>query len=146
MPSCYGFVILDLDNQKTILVKTSCGNLSYPKGKFEKKKDKTPLDCALRELMEETGLDLSNIDLVPNLILSETKSNGICNIQYYVGIIKTNLEPNHEHKFIFNPDELDSVDWYGFDQIKQLDKLKDSRKDVFMELKTNNEFIMTKKI
>lgn len=38
MPNCFGFIILDFDKKNTVLVKTPDGYLSFPKGKFEKKK------------------------------------------------------------------------------------------------------------
>ena len=129
MVNCYGFIILDVLNRKTILVETPNNNLSYPKGKFEKKKDYTQLDCAIRELEEETGLKPEQIDMIPNLILSEINDKKICTIQYYVGIIKNPIT-----SFIFDTEEIISVKWYDYDKIFDLDKLKQSRKDVFFEL------------
>jgi 8-oxo-dGTP pyrophosphatase MutT (NUDIX family) len=129
MVNCYGFIILDVLNRKTILVETPNNNLSYPKGKFEKKKDYTQLDCAIRELEEETGLKPEQINMIPNLILSEINDKEICTIQYYVGIIKNPIT-----SFIFDTEEIISVKWYDYDKIFDLDKLKQSRKDVFSEL------------
>ena len=134
MPSCYGFIILDVINKKTILVEAPSGNLSFPKGKFEKKKNSDKYACAIRELQEETGLTLDSIDVVPNIILNEYKlknNDSSCSIQYYVGIIKdTNVEFTYDHE------ELVSVKWYDFSEIEKLDNFKDSRKKVFKELQS----------
>lgn len=44
MPNCFGFIIFDKDKKHVVLVETPNGYLSFPKGKYEKKKDKTQLD------------------------------------------------------------------------------------------------------
>ena len=100
---------------------------------MKKKKDTTQFDCAVRELQEETGITLDMINIIPDLILSETKDNGITSIQYYVGIINKSFDLKN---FIFEYDheEISSVKWYKFDSIQHLDKFKNSRKKVFDEL------------
>ena len=108
MPNCFGFIVLDIKNKKTILVETQEGHLSYPKGKFEKKKDKTIFDCALRELKEETGITIDIIKIIPELILSEFTLQGNCNIQYFVCELDSSF-----NKFIFDTEEITSVKWYG---------------------------------
>jgi 8-oxo-dGTP pyrophosphatase MutT (NUDIX family) len=132
MPNCFGFIILDFDKKHTILVETPNGYLSYPKGKFEKKKDLTQFDCAVRELEEETGITIDLIDIVPNIVLSEYKKENVCSIQYYVGIMKI---PNYVKFNPSDPEEIASVKWYDIDKIGRLDNLKQSRKDVFENLK-----------
>jgi len=132
MPNCFGFIILDIDKKHTILVETPNGNLSYPKGKFEKKKDLTQFDCAVRELEEETGITIDLIDIVPNILLSEYKKENVCSIQYYLGIMKI---PNYVKFNPIDPEEIVSVKWYSIDKICKLDNLRQSRKDVFENLK-----------
>ena len=131
MPNCYGFVILDFEKKNTVLVQTPQGHLSFPKGKFEKKKDSTQLDCALRELEEETGITPDMITIVPDIILSEYSVKNICSIQYYVGILKSsnvvNLVPTDD-------EEIVDVKWYQINKINLLDNLKQSRKNVFNDL------------
>lgn len=129
MPNCFGFIVLDIINKKTILVETSEGFLSFPKGKYEKKKDKSNLDCAIRELEEETGIYLNMIKIKPNMILSEFTPKGNCNIQYYVCELDSSFD-----KFIFDSNEISSVKWVDFEQINNLPNLKQQRKDVFLNL------------
>ena len=129
MPNCFGFVVLDLENKKTILVESPNGYLSFPKGKLEKKKDKTQYDCAVRELEEETGITMDLVDVVPDKILSEMKRENVCSIQYYIAVIKDKFDD-----FKFDPEEITCVKWYDFESIKDLDSLKSSRKDIFKEV------------
>lgn len=131
MPNCYGFIILDYDKKHAILVETSNCNLSYPKGKFEKK-DKTQFDCAVRELEEQTGITTDLIDIIPNIVLSEYKNENVCSIQYYVGIMKI---PYYVKFNPSDPEEIVSIKWYDIDKICILDNFRQSRKDVFENLK-----------
>lgn len=130
-PNCFGVIVLDLVGKKTILVETSNGYLSFPKGKYEKKKDLTNLDCALRELEEETGIKSKNVNIIADKIINEFTTKGNCNIQYYIGIIDINFT---EFIFNFDPEEISSVKWYEFDEINSLKNLKKERKDVFNNL------------
>lgn len=131
MPNCFGFIILDFDKKKILLVETPEGHLSFPKGKFEKKQDLSQFACALRELEEETGITPDMITVVPDVVLSEYNKKNICSIQYYVGIIKS----SKSIKFTpINPEEIVDVKWYSINKIDSLDNLKQSRKDVFNEL------------
>lgn len=138
MVNCYGIIVLDLTNKKTILVETPNNYLSFPKGKFEKKKDKTKFDCATRELYEETGINALDLTIIPDLTFDEVGEKSVCVIQYFVGIIK-----NHDGNFNFNfdPDEIMSVKWYEFDSIKNLPNLKQSRKNVFNQIRSALNFI-----
>ena len=129
MPNCFGFIVVDIKNKKTILVETPEGYLSYPKGKYEKKKDKSIYDCAIRELEEETGITIDMIKIIPELNLSEYTPKGNCNIQYFVCELDSTF-----CNFSFDTDEIKSVKWYGFDEINNLQNLKQQRKDVFNNL------------
>lgn len=132
--NCYGVIVLDLENKKTILVKTHDGHLSFPKGKYEKKKDKSYFDCALRELEEETGIDRNSIQIDTDMIFDEINSlTGNIPIKYYVGFVK-----NYVQILIkFDSEELESVNWYDFDKILELDGLKDQRKILFTNIRNH---------
>jgi 8-oxo-dGTP pyrophosphatase MutT (NUDIX family) len=135
MPNCYGFIILDINNQSTVLVESSKGNLSYPKGKIEKT-DKSDFDCAVRELQEETGITKDMVNIVPEILFSEYKKDGVGKIHYYVATLKDiKIE-----KFKYDPEELKSVNWYHFDTINKLNNLRESRKDVFNQVRTLLQF------
>lgn len=129
MPNCFGFIVIDISNKKTILVETPEGHLSYPKGKYEKKKDNSIFDCAVRELEEETGITINMIKIIPDLILSEFTPQGNCNIQYFVCELSSSF-----NQFNFDTEEIKSVMWFDFDDINNLPNLKQQRKDVFNNL------------
>jgi len=131
MPNCYGFIILDMKNLSTVLVESSKGNLSYPKGKIEKT-DKSEFDCAVRELLEETGITIDMINIVPDILLSEYKKDGIATIHYYVAT----LQDIEIEQFKYDPEELKSVNWYHFDTINKLNNLRQSRKDLFNKIRS----------
>ena len=58
----YGAILLNNDCTKTILVKgkgqKGRSSWTFPKGKQEK--DESPINCAVREVYEEIGVDISN--------------------------------------------------------------------------------------
>jgi mRNA-decapping enzyme subunit 2 len=59
-----GAIMLNQDMTHAVLVKgwKKAAKWSFPRGKINK--DENDLDCAVREVYEETGLDLREIDLV----------------------------------------------------------------------------------
>ncbi len=123
---CAGFIILSEDNSKTILVSTHRGNLSFPKGKRNKKE--TTMETALRELNEETGLTENDICQVDDIFLDELSNNGNPSIRYFLAHIK-----DQTHKFTFDSKELKEVKWYDCEKIKGLDNIKNKRKKVLYD-------------
>ena len=67
---CYGFIVNSGDNILTVT--TARGIPGFPKGK--RTKDELSLQCALRELYEETGLRCTDITIVAGAY-SETNAN-----------------------------------------------------------------------
>jgi 8-oxo-dGTP pyrophosphatase MutT (NUDIX family) len=138
---CAGVIVFDTscesDEIKTVLVKTERGNCSYPKGK--RKKGEEDLETALRELEEETGITPEQITLVEDVWIDELSNKGNPNVRYFVGIIN---DPNH--KFTFDSDELESVDWHTKEQLYKLEKLKKARKDVFTKAMDKIDLILNK--
>lgn len=61
-----GAIMLNSDMDSTVLVRgwKSSANWSFPRGKINK--DEDDLDCAIREVLEETGLDIRGAGLVPD--------------------------------------------------------------------------------
>lgn len=57
---------------RVCLVESRNGKLSFPKG-GKKKSDKTVLDCAFRELLEETSIPRERVKLYPGLHVDEEK-------------------------------------------------------------------------
>ena len=70
-----GAIMLDTDMNQVLLVKgwKKSASWSFPRGKINK--DEKDVDCAIREVYEETGYDLSTSGLV--LDESEIKSIGV---------------------------------------------------------------------
>ncbi len=128
---CAGFVIKSPDNKICLVKSKSGGKYSFPKGKYEKKKDGkgknllTLYTCAKRELVEET--QMFNYEFATTQTLSELyleKSN----ILYFPAVITNKLE-NFQSTFCTN-DEIDQVLWLSQSEIKQIpsDEIKDIRK------------------
>jgi len=58
MVFCCGIIVF-YENE-TVIVRTPKGNCSFPKGKIEK--GETNMMCAIRELKEETNIDICDIE------------------------------------------------------------------------------------
>jgi 2'-phosphotransferase len=130
--TCAGFVMKTLDD-KIVLVKTPKNKYSFPKGKYEKKKDSFPkninnlYNCALRELIEETQMFnytfITSKD-IDNCYIEKT------NILYFPAVI-TELKYNFIIDFNSN-DELEELHFLSFQEIESLssDEIKPERKKI----------------
>lgn len=76
VPTC-GAALLNSEMDKVVLVRAWGGNArwGFPKGKLSK--DETELDCAIREVLEETGFDMTNY-VNDNTFYVDTMSSGRC--------------------------------------------------------------------
>lgn len=130
--TCAGFVMKTLDN-KIVLVKNANGKYSFPKGKYEKKKDGAPkslntlYNCALRELIEETQMfnyEFITTQDLANCYIEKT------NILYFPAVI-VKLDNNFVIDFMIN-DELEELHFLSLDKIQKLsdDKIKNERKKI----------------
>ena len=124
-----GGIIFNKDLDKVILV---LNRLSYqkgenkwglPKGHIEKN-EKINI-CAMREIKEETGLDLK--------LLSYHRCIKINNSYYFVIVLNTNKEISLK---AIDEDEIIFTKWFNLEQIKNLNKNYDTRL-VFKESKLN---------
>lgn len=87
---CYGFIISSTDdNRKFLLVKTKANQYGFPKGKVHKGEHK--LQCALRELYEETGLSFADIK-INTQTLSEVNEKNITVTSYFTATTNV-MEP-----------------------------------------------------
>jgi len=61
-----GFIIQDINDDNYILLVQSCGNFwGFPKGSLENigtKEEESYFECAIRELKEETGIEIKDCD------------------------------------------------------------------------------------
>eukprot|EP00434_Breviolum_minutum_P017519 symbB.v1.2.015462.t1/scaffold1157.1/size134867/2 len=67
-----GAGIIAFREDRVCLVESKNGKLSFPKG-GKKKSDKSVLECAYRELLEETSIDKHRVTLYPGLHVDEEK-------------------------------------------------------------------------
>ena len=145
--TCAGFVLYNPTLNSIVLVETPKGHLSFPKGKFEKKKDglrslDSFFQCALRELKEETQFTDYKISTV--LPTDEDQIFLENNILYYPAVI-TEVTPDSLNCVNIPNDEIQSVKWYTLDEIKQLEAyyFKGLRKKIAMDFfhKLENKLI-----
>ena len=142
--TCAGFVMKTPDN-KIILVKSE-NKYSFPKGKYEKKKDGKPksletlYSCALRELVEETEMYNYTFKTTKDLDrLYIEKSN----ILYFPAVI-CNYADNYIVDFKSN-NEIDELHFLSLDQIKKIssDEIKNERRTIAISHlnNINDEFL-----
>ena len=126
---CSGFIILSKDLEQVVTVTTHSNNIGFPKGK--RNKFETYMETALRELEEETGLTINEIEIVDNIFFDELSKNGYPATRYFVAYVNdTQLD------FIFDDSELFDVSLYNCKKLLKLDNFKDSRKIILKEVLT----------
>lgn len=119
---CYGGIIKSTSTGKYLLVKGFTGKWSFPKGHREI--GETPYDCAKREIYEETGLTIDNI---------QDKKAIFVSIYYYF-----NIELDEEYPT--NPidtDEVKDIRWFLPEETNLIEKNKDVN-IYFLKLLTNS--------
>jgi 8-oxo-dGTP pyrophosphatase MutT (NUDIX family) len=107
---CYGGIIKSSSTGKYLLVKGFTGKWSFPKGHREI--GETPYDCAKREIYEETGVTIDNI---------QDKKAVFVSIYYYF-----NIELDEECQT--NPIdtiEVKDIRWFLPEETNIIDKNKD---------------------
>jgi len=117
---CAGIIVFNGDS--TIIVTTKYGNHSFPKGKRHKREDE--LQCAWRELEEETGLTKKNVEIITDEIIDEFSSKDNLCIRYFIGNL---IE---EKELSFDPKELKEIRWMKVHDVLMMEKLKEQRKRV----------------
>lgn len=103
----YGCICISPSN-RILLVKGKAGNMwSFPKGHRERF-DKTSLDCALRELKEETGISLHREYMSTKRFKAA---------EYYI------YEVEEEYRtFIQDTREIEEAGWFTYEEICELKK------------------------
>ncbi|OJD25942.1 hypothetical protein ACJ73_02681 [Blastomyces percursus] len=117
-----GAILLNQDMDEVVLVKgwKKNANWSFPRGKINK--DEKDLDCAIREVYEETGFDIKAAGLVKD----EKKMKYIeipmreQNMRLYVlrGVSKDTLFEPRTRK------EISKIEWYKLSELPTLKKSK----------------------
>lgn len=133
-----GAILLNQDMDEVVLVKgwKKGANWSFPRGKINKgEKD---LDCAIREVYEETGFDVREADLVKNdddvKYIEITMREQHMRLYVFRGVLRdTYFEPRTRK-------EISKIEWYKLSELPTLKKNK--QHDEGLAVANANKFYM----
>lgn len=107
---CYGTIIKCSTTGKYLLVKGFTGKWSFPKGHREK--GESAIECAKRELYEETGIKINDFE--------NKKAIFISLYYYYTHELSEELDV-----IPIDTTEILDVKWLSLDEIKLIEKNRD---------------------
>lgn len=128
----FGAIVLNEDMTKVLLVQSywAKNSWSFPKGKVNE--DEEPLHCAIREVLEETGFDISNL-IDKNEYIESVINDQVVRLYIISGVQKdTKFQPKTRK-------EIKNVEWFA------VADLPNSKKDMTPKLKIGvgpNAFFM----
>lgn len=133
--------MLNHDMDAVVLVKgwKKGANWSFPRGKINK--DEPDLDCAMREVYEETGYDIHEADLVPKdknvKFVEVTMREQHMRLYVFRGVLMdTKFEPRTRK-------EISKIQWYKLSDLPTLKKGKNQQEGKGDDLANNaNKFYM----
>lgn len=103
---CGGVIVFNSDLTECVLVKEKSRdsvNIGFPKGKYEKNKKKENfLDCAKRELKEESGMEFSQLKFIDCYHINDYTHKGNLSVTYLAAV----YDDNNPHIFTYDPNEL----------------------------------------
>ena len=112
VPTC-GAIIINEDLTKVLMVKgwTSKSTWGFPKGKIAK--DEAPMECSIREVLEEIGFDISDRIKEHDFIQIEGGNNSQTVRLYLIPLVseETQFAPRTRR-------EIREIMWHRLDQIK----------------------------
>ena len=109
-----GGFLYDKHANKLLLVQSRGQLWGMPKGSFDP--NETSLECAVREVKEETGVDIN--------VTRETKCFCVNNCSYYY-YVETNEKPVHVQDVIDN--DANGIGWFNLDCLKEMCNAKKLR-------------------
>ena len=125
---CCGSVVFN-DN-KVLIIKHKYGHISFPKGHVEG--NETEEETAIREVREETGIDIEIINDKKYYVQYDTDNNSIEKVTYFIGkMIGGKLNPQlSEISSCYFEDENKVSDLITYDNDREmyLDVLNDIKK------------------
>lgn len=128
----FGAIVLNEDLSKVLLVQSYWAKSSwgFPKGKINE--DEEPSNCAVREVLEETGFDISNL-IDKNEYIESVINDQLVRLYIISGVHKgTKFQPKTRN-------EIKSVEWFD------LENLPNNKKDMTPKVKMGvgpNAFFM----
>lgn len=117
-----GAIMLNQDMDEVVLVKgwKKGANWSFPRGKINK--DEKDLDCAIREVYEETGFDIKEAGLVKNE--KDVKFIEITMREQHMRLYVFRGVPRDSHFEPRTRKEISKIEWYKLSDLPTLKKSK----------------------
>ncbi|MCJ1478822.1 mRNA-decapping enzyme subunit 2 [Lambiella insularis] len=122
-----GAIMLNETMDEVVLVKgwKKNANWSFPRGKINK--DEKDLDCAIREVYEETGFDISAAGLVPSeedvKYIEVTMREQHMRLYVFRGVpMDTHFKPRTRK-------EISKIQWYKLSELPTLKKMRQQQQD-----------------
>ena len=122
-----GAIMLNEAMDEVVLVKgwKKNANWSFPRGKINK--DEKDIDCAIREVYEETGFDIQEADLVGSeedaKYIEITMREQHMRLYVFRGVpMDTRFEPRTRK-------EISKIQWYKLSELPTLKKIKQQQQD-----------------
>ena len=117
-----GAIMLNEDMDSVVLVKgwKKGANWSFPRGKINK--DEPDLDCAIREVYEETGYDIKAAGLVGSD--EETKYVEVTMREQHMRLYIFRGVPMDTHFEPRTRKEISKIEWYKLSQLPTIKKMK----------------------
>ncbi|KAL4890263.1 Dcp2, box A domain-containing protein [Aspergillus ambiguus] len=133
-----GAILLNQEMDEVVLVKgwKKGANWSFPRGKINK--DEKDLDCAIREVYEETGYDVREAGLVPDE--KDVKTIEITMREQHMMLFVFRGVPRDTHFEPRTRKEISKIEWY---KLSDLPTLKSSKQqDQGLAVANANKFYM----
>ncbi|KAK6822111.1 hypothetical protein RU639_006686 [Aspergillus parasiticus] len=133
-----GAIMLSQDMDEVVLVKgwKKGANWSFPRGKINK--DEKDLDCAIREVYEETGFDIHEAGLVKNE--KDVKFIEITMREQHMRLYVFRGVPRDAHFEPRTRKEISKIEWYNLSELPTLKKSK--QQDQGFAVANANKFYM----
>ncbi|KAB8255525.1 Dcp2, box A domain-containing protein [Aspergillus pseudonomiae] len=133
-----GAIMLSQDMDEVVLVKgwKKGANWSFPRGKINK--DEKDLDCAIREVYEETGFDVHEAGLVKNE--KDVKFIEITMREQHMRLYVFRGVPRNAHFEPRTRKEISKIEWYNLSELPTLKKSK--QQDQGLAVANANKFYM----
>ncbi len=113
-PKTFGVKVIVEYNNQLLLIRNSYGHKrwTFPGGKIEK--GEKPIEAARREVLEETGLDLSDLRYVGEIV--STEEGNIDHISIFYGLAKNS-------KTVFCEFEIEEGGWFFKDMLPEMGRV-----------------------